>query len=135
VKLGKVPPASTAGVEPETKDQQTGEIWGGRCTVDIYKLRSIKSSPHAIVESSIACKKCLQIDVSMGMRAMRSVSSDAYQVHSSPHRGPLTNQGPFKAALNDHHNTPHHAATPFSGASRRIPSYDASIIGLRIRSS
>jgi hypothetical protein len=54
------------------KDLQK-EIWSGRCAVDIYKLRSIERSPRAIVEYGIDRRKCLQICVSMGMRAMRSV--------------------------------------------------------------
>jgi hypothetical protein len=69
----EIPTASTAAVKPETKDQQTEEIWGGRYAVDIYKLRSIKSSARVIVEYGIDRKKSLQIDISMGMRAMRAV--------------------------------------------------------------
>ena len=55
------------------KDLQNEEICSGRCAVDIYKLRSIEPSPREIAECSIDRRKYLQISVSMGMRAMRSV--------------------------------------------------------------
>jgi hypothetical protein len=41
--------------------------------VDIYKLRSIGSSPRVIAEYASDRKKCLQISVSKAMRAMRSI--------------------------------------------------------------
>jgi hypothetical protein len=61
------------GGELGQKDLQTEEIFDGRYAVDIYKLRSIKASPRAIVEYGIDRKKYLQIGVSMGMRAARSM--------------------------------------------------------------
>jgi hypothetical protein len=73
VKVVNVSTAPTAGAIQEMKDLQTKEIFDGRYAVDVYKLRSIKPSPRAMAECSIDRKKCLQICVSMGMRAMRSI--------------------------------------------------------------
>ena len=60
--------------------------------------------PRAVVAVAvsipIARKKVLQIAKLAALRAMRAVSCDAYHVHSPPYRNLLTNQGPFKAALN-----------------------------------
>jgi hypothetical protein len=54
-----------------------------------------------MTSNNIARQKVLQNATLWPVRAMRSVSScDAYQVHSLPYRDLLTNQGPFKAALN-----------------------------------
>jgi hypothetical protein len=52
-------------------------------------LRTVteRYGPHVVLNATI-------------LRAMRSVSCDAYQVHSSLYRVLLTNQGPFKAGLN-----------------------------------
>jgi hypothetical protein len=78
VKVVNVSTAPTAGVIQEMNDLQTEEICRGRCAVDIYKLRSIESSPRAIAECRIDRRKYLQIGLSMGMRAMRAVFRDAY---------------------------------------------------------
>ena len=53
------------------KELQTEEILDGRYAVDVYKLRSINSSPQTIAECSIDRKKFLRIGLSMGMRAAR----------------------------------------------------------------
>jgi hypothetical protein len=42
-------------------------------SVDVYKLRSIKPSPQAIVEYGTDRKKALQTGALMRVRAMRSV--------------------------------------------------------------
>jgi hypothetical protein len=73
VKVVIVSAAPTAGVIQEMKDLQTEEIFDGRYAVDVYKLRSIKSSPRAIAECSIDREKFLRIGVSMGMRAARAM--------------------------------------------------------------
>jgi len=63
------------------KDLQSEEIWGA---VDIYKLRSIEPSPRTIAECSTDRKKYLQIDVSMGMRAMRAIVCDVLLARLAP---------------------------------------------------
>ena len=73
VMVVNVSTASTAETTQRMKDLQTEEIFDGRYAVDVYKLRSIKPSPRAKAECSIDRKKCLQIGISMGMRAMQSV--------------------------------------------------------------
>ena len=52
------------------KELQTEEVFDGRYAVDVYKLRSINSSPRTIAEWGIDRKKYLRIGLSMGMRAV-----------------------------------------------------------------
>jgi hypothetical protein len=99
LKVVNVSTAPTAGVIQEMKDLQPEEIFDRRYAVDVYKLRSMKPSPRAIVECSIDREKFLRIGVSMGMRAMRAVFCDACWGRGSSCRGVLTSWGPFKAAL------------------------------------
>jgi hypothetical protein len=73
VKVVNVSTAPTAGIIQEMKDLQTEEIFDGRYTVDVYKLRSIKPSPRAIADLSTDRKKVLQINTFMTVRAMRAV--------------------------------------------------------------
>ena len=86
VKAVKIPTAPTAGVNQEMKDLQTEEIFDGRYAVDVYKLRSIKPSPQAMMAVNAARKKVLQITTFLAMRAIRAV---LYKVLSAS-RTPLS---------------------------------------------
>src|ERR687897_982981 len=59
-------------------------------------LRAIEPPTRVMVTVNTDRTKVLQTTALPMARVMRAVSCDAYQVHSSPYRVLLTNQGPSK---------------------------------------
>ena len=78
VKVVKVPPAPTAVTITGEKDLLNTGFLHVQPAVGIFKLRSIKPPPRAIAGYSLDRTKVLQTATFKTVRAMRSVSCDAY---------------------------------------------------------